>query len=162
MIHIEESTQISRPRDEVFDFLTNVDNLPKWQSGVIQSKALSQGPVRVGYQFEETAKVGPWKLHNLCTVSDLKPNERFAFEAKSSGPLDYQGSFDLQPVARGTRLTLSGSARLKGLWRLLQPVLAGDLRKETKTEMEAIRRQIEAQPSISAPSAERRSQPVQS
>jgi carbon monoxide dehydrogenase subunit G len=162
MIRIEESIQVRQPRDRVFEFLTDLDNLAKWQTGVVQSKPLSQGPVRVGYQFEETAKVGPWKLHNVCTVTDLKANERFAFEAKSSGPLDYEGSFNLQPVAGGTRLTLSGSARLKGLWRLLQPVLAGDLRKETRTEMETIRRLLEGEPSNSAQPAGSRSQPVQS
>ena len=62
----------------------------------------------------------------------------------SDGPLDYEGSFNLQPVAGGTRLTLTGSARLKGLWRLLQPLLAGDLRRETHTELETIKRLMEA------------------
>ena len=151
MIRIESSIQVSRPRDRVFDFLTDVDNLPKWQSGVIQSKRLTQGPVRVGFQYEETAKVGLWNLHAVCTVTDMKANERFSFLAESSGPLDYDGRFDLQPVAGGTRLTLSGTARLKGFWRLLQPVLAGDLRKETRTELATIKLLLEAE--ASAPSA---------
>jgi hypothetical protein len=105
-----------------------------------------RGPSAWAYQFEETAKVGPWKLHNVCTVTDLKANERFAFEAKSSGPLDYEGSFELQPVTGGTRLTLRGAAHLKGFWCLLQPVLAGDLRKETLREMETIKRLLETVP----------------
>ena len=148
MIHIELSTQISQPRDRVFDFLTDIDTLPKWQTGVVQSKRISQGPVRVGFQFEETAKLALWKLHTVCTVTDIKANQRFAFDARSSGPLDYEGSFDLQPVAGGTRLTLSGTARLKGLWRLLQPVLAGDLRKETRTELATIKLLLEAEASM--------------
>jgi uncharacterized protein YndB with AHSA1/START domain len=151
MIRIETSTQIDRPRDEVFDFLTDIDNLPKWQTGVIQSKRQSEGPVRVGFQFEEAAKVGPWKLHTVCTVTELKPNQRFAFVAKSSGPLDYEGYFDLQPVAGGTRLTLSGGARLKRLWRLLQPVLAGDLRKESRTELATMKLLLEAAQPASSP-----------
>jgi len=145
MIHIDSSTQISRPRDEVFDFITNVDNLPKWQSGVVQSKRLSDGAVRVGFQYEEIVKVGPWRLNAVCTVTDVKANERFAFVAKSRGPLDYDGRFDLQPVSGGTRLTISGVARLKGIWRLMQPVLAGDLQKETRTELATIKLLLEAE-----------------
>ncbi|HXH23074.1 MAG TPA: SRPBCC family protein [Dehalococcoidia bacterium] len=144
MIRIELSTQISRPRDEVFEFLTDVGKLPKWQTGVVQSKAVSEGAMRVGYQFEETAKVAFWKLHTVCAVTDIKANERFAFTAKSNGPIDYHGQFDLQPVAGGTRLSVTGSVNLKGLWKLLQPVLAGDLRKETRAELETIRRLLEA------------------
>jgi hypothetical protein len=143
MIQIETSTQIDRPRDEVFDFLTSVENMPDWQSGVIESRPLTPGPMRVGYQFVETAKVVLWKLNTVCTVSDLKANERFAFVARSDGPLDYEGNFELHPVAGGTRLTLSGSARLKGAWRLLQPLLASDLRKETRVELETIKRLVE-------------------
>ena len=143
MIQIEISTQIDRPRDEVFDFLTNVANMPNWQSGVIESKPLTPGAMHVGAQFAETAKVALWKLNTICTVSDLKANERFAFVAKSDGPLDYEGRFELHPVAGGTRLTLSGSARLKGAWRLLQPLLASDLRKETRAELETIKRLVE-------------------
>ena len=143
MIHIESSTQVNQARDRVFDFLTDIDNLSKWQTGVIQSKRLTEGPVRVGFQFEETARIGPWKLHTICTVTDMKANERFAFEAKSNGPLDYDGRFNLQPVAGGTRLTLNGTARLKGLWRLLQPLLSGDLRKETRSELATMKRLLE-------------------
>jgi uncharacterized protein YndB with AHSA1/START domain len=148
MIRIETSTQVNQPRDRVFDFLTDVDSLPKWQSGVVQSKRLTEGPVRVGFQYEETAKVAFWNLHTVCTVTDIKVNERFSFVAKSSGPLDYDGRFDLQPVAGGTRLTLSGTARLKGIWRLLQPLLASDLRKETRTELATIKLLLEAQASV--------------
>jgi uncharacterized protein YndB with AHSA1/START domain len=148
MIQFETSTQISQPRGIVFEFLTDLDNLPKWQSGVVQSRRLSQGLVRPGFQFEETAKVGPWRLHTVCTVTDIKPNERFAFEAKSDGPLDYDGRFELQPVAGGTRVTLSGDARLKGLWRLLQPLLAADLRKETRSELATIKQLLEAEVSV--------------
>jgi uncharacterized protein YndB with AHSA1/START domain len=145
MIQFETSTQISQPRGRVFEFLTDLDNLPKWQSGVVQSRRLSQGQVRTGFQFEETAKVGPWRLHTVCTVTDIKPNERFAFEAKSDGPLDYDGRFELQPVAGGTRVTLSGNARLKGLWRLLQPLLAADLRRETRSELMTLKQLLEAE-----------------
>ena len=153
MIRIESSTQINQSRDRVFEFLTNVDNLPKWQSGVVESKPRSDGPVRVGFQFEETAKVALWKLHTVCTVTEIKANERFAFGAKSTGPLDYDGSFDLQPVAGGTRLTISGTTRFKGIWRLLQPILAGDLRKETRTELATIKLLLEAAGSVSLASA---------
>jgi len=148
MTRIEASTQIDQPRDRVFEFLTDVDRLREWQTGVIESHRLSEGSVRVGFQFEETAKVGPWKLQTVCTVTEMKPNHRFAFEARSSGPLDYDGSFELQPIAGGTRLTLTGSARLKGAWRLLQPLFASDLRKETRTELATIKRVIESEHAV--------------
>ena len=37
MIQIEASIQIDQPCERVFGFLADVDNLPKWQAGVIES-----------------------------------------------------------------------------------------------------------------------------
>ena len=149
MIRIERSVQIDRPRGEVFAFLTDIESLPQWQTGVVHSGRLTEGDVRPGFRFEETVKVALWKLYTVCSVTDVKGNERFAFEARSSGPIDYDGAFELQPVAGGTRLTLEGSVRLKGLWRLLQPLLAGDLRKETRQELDTMKRLLEARTSVS-------------
>jgi len=145
MIRIDSSTQIARPRDEVFAYLTDVENIPHWQTGIVQSRPISEGPFRVGYQFNETVKAGPWRMAALCTVTDLKLNERFAFVMTSDGPLDCEAHFDLQPVAGGTRVTLEGVARLKGIWRLLQPMIASELRKETSAELETLRRLLESE-----------------
>ena len=64
---------------------------------------------------------------------------------KSTGPVDCDAHFDLQPVPGGTRLTLNGEARLKGFWRLLRPMLATGLRRETKKELETLKRLLEAE-----------------
>lgn len=153
MIRIENSAQVNQPRERVFEALMDVTNYPKWQKGVVQSKPVSDGPVAVGYQFEETAKVGPWTMHTVCTVTDLKRNERYAFTAVSSGPVNYEGAYDLQPVMGGTRLTLRGTARLKGVWRLMEPIFGSDLRKEAREELAAIKRMLEQSADASASTA---------
>ena len=144
MINIQVSTQVSRPRSEVFEFLTEVDNFPRWQSGVSEAASLTPGALHVGSQFTEAASIGPWKLRIVGTVTDLKVNERLAFQARSSGPLDCDVRIDLQPIAGGTRVTLSGAARLKGFWRLLQPMLARELRNETQAELASLKQLLEA------------------
>ena len=150
MIRIEHSISVNRPRGEVFDFLTDVENLPKWQANLVQSVPISDGAVRAGFQFEETINVMMRKIRAVCTVTEIKPHERFAFEMRSDGPLDCDARFELQPVTGGTRLTLIGTARLKGIWRLLKPVVAAELRKETLVELMAMKDLLEApQPALS-------------
>jgi uncharacterized protein YndB with AHSA1/START domain len=151
MIHIEHSIQIGRSRSEVFDFLTNVENLPRWQANLVQSVPISDGPARVGFQFEETIHVMMRRIRAVCTVTEIKANERFAFEMRSNGPLDCDAHFELQPVANGTRLTLIGTARLRGVWRLLQPIVAGELRKETLAELMAMKALLEVPQTAVAP-----------
>ena len=152
MIHIEHSIQIGRARAEVFDFLTNVENLPRWQGNLVQSVPISDGPVRAGFQFEETIHVMMRKIRALCTVTEIRANEHFAFEMRSSGPLDCDARFELQPVSGGTRLTLIGYASLKGVWRLLKPMVAAELRKESLAELMVLKALLEApQPAVAQP-----------
>ena len=150
MIRIEQSTTIQKEPREVFDFLANVANLPKWQAGTVKSELITAPPLATGSRFIEVVRLGPWKLDTTCVVTELKMPEVFAFEAMSK-PIDYAGSFRLSPEAGGTRVSLRAVAHLKGLWRLMEPVLAGDLRKESRTELENLRRLIEEgepQPSV--------------
>jgi len=51
----------------------------------------------------------------------------------------WDGTFTLEPVdGDRTRVTSSGTFKLKGLWRVLQPFLAGELQKGEKVELDKI------------------------
>jgi uncharacterized protein YndB with AHSA1/START domain len=142
MIRIEHSTLIERPPSEVFGYISDVSNLPRWQAGTVKSEMITEPPLVTGSRFEETVRVGPWKLQTHCVVSELRANEVFAFEAMSR-PLDYAGSFRFTAEAGGTRVALHAVAQMKGIWRLLEPLLASDLRKESRTQLENLRRVLE-------------------
>ena len=44
MIGIEHSLDIERPVDEVFAFVTNVENAPRWQAWAEEAKITPGGP----------------------------------------------------------------------------------------------------------------------
>ena len=48
MINIECSVVINRPIEEVFSFMSNLENNPQWVSGVLETKLTSPGPMAAG------------------------------------------------------------------------------------------------------------------
>ena len=48
MIHLEKSTIVRRPSDEVFAFVADQTNAPRWQSGIVEVRRLTDGPPGVG------------------------------------------------------------------------------------------------------------------
>ena len=48
MIRIETSIVINRPVKEVFAFLSNFENWPKWSPGLLENKKTSDGPISRG------------------------------------------------------------------------------------------------------------------
>jgi hypothetical protein len=142
MIRVDHSTMIKRPPQEVFGFLADVTNIPRWQAGTVKSELVSEPPLATGSRFREVVRLGPWQLDTTCVVTELRAPEVFAFEAMSR-PIDYAGSFRLSETARGTRVHLRAVVQLKGMWRLMEPVLGGDVRKESRIELENLRRLLE-------------------
>lgn len=142
MIDFADSIEIAESPSRVFGFISDLDNLPKIQSEVVKSTVLDPGPVRVGTRFEEVVKLGPKRVTARCVVTEYEPESRMAFRAESDA-VNYHGRFVVEPTGEGSRVTAEGTAELRGLWRVMQPMLAADIRKGVKHELEAIKQHTE-------------------
>lgn len=49
---------IDRPADQVFAFFENTDNVGQWLEGVERIEPLDEGPMRAGWRFRETRRMG--------------------------------------------------------------------------------------------------------
>jgi len=143
MITLQESIEINRPVKEVYDYIVNVENAQKWQPAVIEAKRLTEGPIRVGTQFREVAKMMGWRVSTTCEITELEANRRIAFKATSSGPIEYETSYTLDPSGTATRLSIVGTFRTKGFWKLLEPIFKGGVKKESRQELLGMKRAIE-------------------
>ena len=48
MIEVRASVFIQRPIAEVFGVISDFESNPRWQSGMVEAKFTSDGPLRVG------------------------------------------------------------------------------------------------------------------
>ena len=144
MISITESTIVSKPSAHIYAFLVDLRNIPKWQSEVVSSSVITEGPTRKGTRFTEDVKMGPMRTSAHCEITDLVPDRMMAFSASSSS-IDYEGRVTIEPTREGTRLTITGQARPKGLWRLMQPFMSGELKRGVRKELEQIKSIVERQ-----------------
>jgi uncharacterized membrane protein len=138
MIQLNDSITISRSPGDVFAFLADLNNIPKWQAEVVTSKVITTGPTKVGTRFTEKVKMGPMRATANCEVTEFSPDRMMAFKAIS--PLiNYEGRILVDPWEKGARLTLAGTVEPKGLWRLLQPIMMGEFKSGIKKELAAIK-----------------------
>ncbi len=56
-ISISDTVEINRPAREVFAYLIDLNNDPKWQIGIEEAKYTSEGPVAVGATGVHRVKV---------------------------------------------------------------------------------------------------------
>jgi uncharacterized protein YndB with AHSA1/START domain len=94
---------IARPAGEVFAFLADFQNVPRWNYAIEQTRKLSPGPVRVGTAYRQTRSV-PRRSEESFEVTVFEPPSRLAIRGRI-GPFQATAGYLLEPVAGGTRLT---------------------------------------------------------
>ena len=123
MIRHTQEVTIRRPVPEVFDFVaTNyLRNHPRWEPEVLEVSPLTEGPMRVGSRVRMVRKDFGKVTETTNEVTELVPDRRIAFR-HADGPMDFELSFTLAPVATGTRFRADVAAQPHGAMRLLTPV----------------------------------------
>jgi uncharacterized membrane protein len=76
LLEFNNKLEIRRPIGEVFQFLSNFENMPKWNYFVVNVKKISDGPVGINTAFRQKRKTDSQEYK----VVEYEPNERVAIE----------------------------------------------------------------------------------
>jgi hypothetical protein len=143
VIQISDNIMISRAPAEVFAFIADMNNIPRWQSEVVTSKVITPGPTSVGTRFTEDVKMGPTHTTATCEVTEFTPNSSMGFNALSPR-MDYRARLTVEPSGEGSNVTMDVRAQMKGWWNLMQPVLRGEFKTGLRKELASLKAVLEA------------------
>ena len=102
----ELTIEIARPPEDVFAYLTDVSNLPAWQTGV-KGATLRNG------RIEESRSLLGRELHTTLEIVDRKEPRVFTLRALDS-PVPFAVRHELEPADGGTRLTVIAEGDVPG------------------------------------------------
>ena len=143
MARIEFTTEVKRPVEEVFAYLTDPANLPEWQSGAIEGRMETLAPLAVGSRLVEVRKFLGRKLESTLEVTEYEPSRRFAFKVVS-GPVPFHVEHTLEPSNGGTRLSVVGEGESGGFFKLAEPLVIKAVERQTKSDFETLKDLLEA------------------
>ena len=102
----ELTVEIARTPEDVFAYITNVGNLPEWQSGV---RAAEQESDRI----EETRSFLGREMHTTLAILESQSPRLFTLKALD-GPVRFTVTHELEPADSGTRLTVVAEGDVPG------------------------------------------------
>ncbi len=139
------SISINRPVDEVFDFVTDVDNMSRWITGVSGARLMSQA-MGSGARYIIDYVAG-WRNSEVeIEVTDFDRPKLFAGKS-SRGPFEYEGRMELAGDERTTSITNiiednpDSLASTIASW-VFGPFLRGAYRRRLERELEQLRMAI--------------------
>lgn len=144
MFRLEHSVVINRPIEQVFEYVTNIENAPKWKSRLLEIKRTSEGPVGVGTTQTSVGHFLMWRPQTNVEITEYAPNRKVGFKT-TSGPVSAMGEFTFESVEGGTRVTLVAGMKPTGFLKLLGPILARWPQSHLETECAKLKELLEAQ-----------------
>lgn len=142
MIQYEVTIHLNRPVEQVFAFLADTGKLSAWQSNLIKNEKLTEGPLRAGSRFREVRRLGRRVSEIQAEVTTFEVNKRL--ETKTISTPKAMVSYAFDPENEGTRLRYKFVLLTSGMMRLLEPLIAGSIKKEQEADFEKLKRILEA------------------
>jgi uncharacterized membrane protein len=122
---IDETVTIARQSDEVFDFLMLAENLPRWDSSMLECTQVGSGAVTVGTRYRGASKILGRRIEWTTEVVELVPGVR-ATSRSVDGPLTFTVSYEVSGSPAGTTLSyrLEAESGLGGAFgRAMEPIV---------------------------------------
>ncbi|MBI1802259.1 MAG: SRPBCC family protein [Chloroflexi bacterium] len=145
MIPFQTAITINRPVDQTFRFVADMNNSAQWMGGVTSATAVVENPSGIGSRYRVVGQTGPWRFDTLFEVTEYERDRKIAIRTASASPLQFEGRWVFEPAGpSATQLTASGVVQLSGLWRLLEPLFAGEVKNGEANELKKIKSLLEA------------------
>jgi uncharacterized protein YndB with AHSA1/START domain len=145
MARIEESIEIKRPVDKVFAYTTDAKNWPKWQSVIPEAEQTSQGLMNVGTTFKGVSRMMGRSMKWTAIATEYESNKKWSKNI-TCGSMAIEEHVIYNPVeGGGTTFTIVYDMKAGGFLKLLSPLMAGSMRKETKKSLVNLKSILEAQ-----------------
>jgi len=144
MVHLAGSIVIERPIEEVFDFVADERNEPKYNSALLRSEKVTDGPIGLGTKFSASHKQGRRALDMDIQLTGYERPTRLASTTRMS-MFDTEGELTFEPVRTGsTTLRWEWDLHFKGAAKLLAPVAGLIGRRSERACWEGLKRHLES------------------
>lgn len=121
-MEVTTSVDVAAPPEDVFDYLSNVENNPEWQSGMVSARWTSEGPIAVGSTYDQVARFLWRRIESTFEVEAFEPG-RMITATTTAGSFPITFTRRVEPIDAGTRVSAVITGDASGFFRLAEPLL---------------------------------------
>ena len=142
MITVKTGVWIDKPPAVVFAFISNFENNPKWQSGQIEARFTSDGPLGIGSTYEQVAKFLGRQIVSTFEVIAYEPGQMVkASSTAGSFPITFTRMAAAE--AEGTKVTAVIKGDASGFYKLAETVMARMVQRSVDKDYQNLKKILE-------------------
>jgi carbon monoxide dehydrogenase subunit G len=143
MITFQTSVRVERPIEEVFAFVSDPFQFPRWNSAVQTVERTSGETGRVGSMYSMQREISSGRVVNGLEVVSREQSTEFGIRT-TSGPTPFSYRYRFIPEGANTLVQLDASVELPAVMAVLGPVAARAVRRGVDANFAALKRALEA------------------
>ena len=146
-MRIEGEILIGRSVEEVFDFVADERNEPRYNPRMLRAEKITPGPLAAGTQFSaETRTMGRTAEMTIEWTAYERPR-RLASSTRMS-TMKIHGALTFDAVPEGTRMHWSWELGTRGRFKLIAPIIARMGRRQERTVWTNLKHLLEEQAAL--------------
>jgi carbon monoxide dehydrogenase subunit G len=142
-VRIEESIEINRPPEEVYEFVANVNNLPKCSGAVQEVRNAPDGLVSEGDTYTSVAKVMGRSVETSHRVIEARHPEVLDIDGKT-GSTKIRVTITIEPTDTGSRVTQRGEGEPGGALRYLGGMIERTMKRQLHDDLSSLKKILES------------------
>jgi carbon monoxide dehydrogenase subunit G len=144
MLIVEESIVINRPRMEVWEFMTDPDNVPVYSSNIVEYEMVSGEKHEVGRVCRGVVKVAGRRLELTDEMVEVEPG-RGGKLVSTDATIPYTLSVDYVDEGDGTKVTWHQEVEsLKGFFKFADPIVMKLYARDVRSNLEKAKTILES------------------
>ncbi len=143
MIRIERNLIVRCPVEQVFDFISNLENEPKYEHAVLKIQKTSAGPVRLGTTYREVTRVLGRPIALTVQVEEYIPERRISFHGSAPDLLEIE-RWAMRPTMGGTRIECELDYEPRGMMKLTEPIESVIMNRNANLRLAQLKKLLES------------------
>ena len=137
-----DSVVIDRPIEEVFSFMTNMENSPIWGRSHSTTQ-ISEGTVAVGTRFREISAGSEEEIEKETVITGLEPPISYSYTSRYQNGIEESARISLEDVAGRTRVQPTAQIHLPDVPQDQEGAVVAEMRTEVKGILENLKSCLE-------------------
>ena len=144
MATFEINLVINRPIEEVFAFISNPENQPRWRATTLEISRTSSEPLGIGSIVKGRFTFLGRPFEGNLEIIALEPHRSYTARMVG-GPFPLEARYTLKPAGSGTQLTLVIEGEPGGFFKLAEPLVVSLAKRSYEADLHNLKDLLEAQ-----------------
>ena len=133
---------IDRDPNQVFQFISQVENNPSWQAGMVSCKLLTEGSISQGSRYAQEANFLGKNIKSVFEITEFEDGRLISGES-------IEGSFPIKftrivsPYTSGSLVETIVEGDTKGFYRIAQPLMKWMVKHSIEKDYKALKLLLE-------------------